>query len=1044
MKILRIISRSVTVALAAILMQIAAAETHSGNIHFASNPALSPDGETIYFSYDGDIFKVPAKGGLALRLVSIGGVETRPKPSPDGKWIAFASDIQGNNDIYVVSVEGGDVRRLTWHDANDIPASWTPDSKFIYFESTRASARSTTFKVSLEGGTPQRLYDGHFNTVVNLVENPVTGEVYFNESGESINFPTRKGYVGDHNPNIKCWHPANKEYSELTDWIGKDTWPMVDSKGNLYYVSDEFNGESNIVQYVKGGDPRQITTFNSSVHYPSISFDGSAIVFMKDYLIQLLNPVSGETFTPPISIAQTDVEVRHSLKEQKPTVAAISPDGKIMALAIRGLLFVSDPKCTWMERMITPADERVHEIVWAPDNLTIYFTRTEKGRRQLYKIGADGKSAEQLVYASNGDVKNLKLNHKGDKMVFIDGESKVMALATGSDITEQVAQAQFWSFHSYSISFSYDDRYMAFEAVNMFERDVYIYDFENKELENLTRSASSESEFVFSPDGKNAFLLANPTTSLFPRGGGDVKLYKLPLQKYETPFKSDEYDHLFSKPPKKDSSVIINYKDIFRRMVLAGEGAAFQGSQRGLYVFHGKGKSWLFWTTTYPATRKSQTYALDLTKPDEKPKEVKDLERVSFFSSKNELYALSRGDIVKIDITSLSTTKIKVSKDVEKTLNDEFRQMFYEVWALLDQNFYDPTHHGIDWKAIRDKYSAFLPYVVSRAQLRTLITDMLGELNSSHLGFTSRGAEESTRTRSYTLETGIVFNTTSPYVIDRILTDSPADKVDVELCQGDRLVAVNGVRVDEKSNRESCFSTVVNVEEITCRFEREGKEFDIKLHTTSSGEMKNLYYTEWEDICRERTHRLGNERIAYVHMRDMGDASLRTFLSDMHTYAVNKDALILDLRYNNGGNVHKEVIDFLRGQEHFRWSYRDFPKTSHPNVAPADKPIVVLVNERSLSDAEVTSNGIKTLGIAPIVGTETYRWIIFTSSVTLVDGSFTRMPAWGCYNLEDVDLESIGVAPDVYIRNTFKDRLNGDDPQLDKAIEMLNSQLEAR
>jgi tricorn protease len=177
------------------------------------------------------------------------------------------------------------------------------------------------------------------------------------------------------------------------------------------------------------------------------------------------------------------------------------------------------------------------------------------------------------------------------------------------------------------------------------------------------------------------------------------------------------------------------------------------------------------------------------------------------------------------------------------------------------------------------------------------------------------------------------------------------------------------------------------------------------------------------------------DRVGYIHMRAMGDEDLNSFLLKMHTEVFDKDALTLDLRYNNGGNVHKEVIDFLRGQAHFEWAYRDFPKTSHPNVAPADRPIVVLVNEHSLSDAEVTSNGIKTLGIAKLVGTETYRWIIFTSSVRLLDGSTCRMPAWGCYSILDgSDLENTGVKPDIYVRNTFKDRLEGKDPQLDAAI----------
>ena len=180
-------------------------------LHFPYNPSLSPDGKDIYFSYDGDIFKVSAQGGLAMRLVSMGANETSPKVSPCGKWVAFASNVQGNNDVYIVPVNGGEVKRLTWHEGSDVPNGWSADSKHVYFESNRANNR-TTYKVSVSGGTPVRLFENYFNTIVNVAENPATGELYFNESTESINFPTRKRYVGDHNPNIKSWNPSKKSY----------------------------------------------------------------------------------------------------------------------------------------------------------------------------------------------------------------------------------------------------------------------------------------------------------------------------------------------------------------------------------------------------------------------------------------------------------------------------------------------------------------------------------------------------------------------------------------------------------------------------------------------------------------------------------------------------------------------------------------------------------------------------------------------------------------------------------------------------------------
>ena len=1019
------------IALIVIALMAAASVSFADNIRFASHPSLSPDGKQIYFSYDGDIYSVPATGGQATAVITMPGVQDSPLVSPDGKWLAFSSDIQGNNDVYVVPVAGGQALQLTFHEAPDVPVSWSAKSDFIYFESTRGSARKTTYKVAVAGGTPQLMFDGYFNTIVNLVENPKTGEFLFNESMESISFPTRKRYVGDHNPNIKSWNPRSKAYTELTDYIGKDQWPMADKDGNIYYVSDELNKESNIVKYVKGGKPQQLTTFDKSVQYPSIAYGGSAIVFLKDYEIYVLEPASGRVSVPQISVASGNVEVRRSFAGQTPTNADVSPDGKKFALVIRGGLYISDTKCKYLQKLPTPSDERVSEVLWGNDSKTIYYTRTEKGWTNLYSIAADGSAGESPVFISQNDTKNIVRNHKGDKVAFTDGSRAVMMLDTATGAVTKVAEAEFWAYQGYTLSFSFDDNWLAFDAMHMFEPDIFVYNIKDGTLKNLTNSASVEESPVFSPDGKYMYMLANPTSSSFPRGARP-SLYKLPLRKYDTPFKSDVADDLFKDKkdePKKDSTVVIDFKDIHYRLARVER----EGSQSGPYVYSSKGKDYLLYRSMGSGT--PGTYSLEISDPEAKPKQIKDLTGGSFFSCKDALYCLGSGAIYKVDPGAGSATKTEVKKDVEVVLGDEFAQMFYEAWGALEQNYYDVNFHGADWPAVRDYYASLLPYVRTRANLRTLLADLLGELNSSHMGFTSNGAEERYETRTHTYGTGILFDNASPYTVAGILADSPADKYGIDVRKGDELVAVDGVRVFKGTNREKYFSGAVEKDEMKLRFSRGGKEFDVKVHTTSFSNLKTLAYKAWEDERADIVSRKTSDRIAYIHMRAMGAEDLDSFLLKMHTEAYDKDGLILDLRYNNGGNVHKEVIDFLRGQGHFEWSYRDFPRTTHPNVAPAGKPIVVLVNEHSLSDAEVTSNGIKTLGIAKLVGTETYRWIIFTSSVRLLDGSTVRMPAWGCYNVIDgKDLENTGVKPDIYVKNTFKDRLEGKDPQLDAAI----------
>jgi tricorn protease len=354
------------------------------SVIFASRPSLAPDGSAIYFSYVGDIFKVSSDGGLALRVVSMAGIESNPRVSPDGRYLAFSSNETGNNNVYVVPVKGGEIVQLTFHDAGDVPVSWSPDSKMIYFESNRYNTIST-YSVPVEGGTPKRLFANYFNTIANLVQNPVTGEFLFTESTESYRFATRKGYKGEHNSNIISWNSSKNEYREVTTNIGKDIWPLTDTKGNLYYVSDELNGQDNIVK-LEGNTKKWITKFDESVQYPAISADGSKIVYLKGYKITLSDTQSGKSVQPEIEVVENRTVNDASYKVETPQDAAVSPDGKKLAFAFRGLLFVSDVKGNFVQQINTPSNERIGEVVWGDDSKTLYYTRTNLGFLSLIHI----------------------------------------------------------------------------------------------------------------------------------------------------------------------------------------------------------------------------------------------------------------------------------------------------------------------------------------------------------------------------------------------------------------------------------------------------------------------------------------------------------------------------------------------------------------------------------------------------------------------------------------------------------------------------------
>ena len=850
----------------------------ASDLYFASVPALSPDAKTVYFSYDGDIFKVPVEGGLAVRVISMGANESNPKISPDGKYIAFSSNVQGNNNVYIVPVVGGEIRQLTWHTANDVPVSWSPDSKYIYFESNRYNPR-TTFRVSIDGGTPERLFDNYFNTVVQFVINPKTGDYLFNEASESFSSPHRKGYKGDNNPSIRQWNPSNKQYKELTEYEGKNMWPMVDAAGNIFYMSD-INGHYNLVK-LENGAPKMLTDFNESAYDPEISFNGEKVVFTKGYKINIYDIKTGTLFVPAIQVTDNAIEERTSFDGTAPDNAAISLDGKKIAFSKRGLLFVTGTDGEYVKQIPTPANERVMGVEWGADNKTIYYVRTDKGWYNIYKTAADMSSGEQPVYRTEANISAMEFSHKRDKIAVIDGNRDVVLINCADGKSEKISSGEFWSFQGYSISWSFDDKYITYNAMNLFERDIYIYSLADKKLINLTNSAVSETGPIFSPDGKYIFATSSRYAPSFPRGGGSSLLYKIALDKVTTPFKSEKYDNLFAaKPAKGDSTIVINIEDIHKRFTPVVDG----GMQNGHYVFKTKDKAYLLFFSTHEGTR--SLYSLELDRFDQaKPKAIKDVTRASFFSNGKDLYIIDNRGLAKLDPASATIKRIELKYRYDKAIKEEFEQIFYETWAQTEQNFYDVNFHKANWRERRDYYASFLPYLRTRNDLRTLINDMLGDLNSSHLGFSSNGPEDQTRYRVYAHETGILFDNENPYKVEKIIKDSPTDKSDMNIKPGDILLAVDGVVVNQKDNREKYFALPLQKEELTLKFKRGSSEFEVRTNSTFS--LSTLLYNEWEENCKDLVDKKGEGKIGYIHMKDMGVLFMKMNISKHKNNMIN-------------------------------------------------------------------------------------------------------------------------------------------------------------
>jgi len=699
-----------------------------------------------------------------------------------------------------------------------------------------------------------------------------------------------------------------------------------------------------------------------------------------------------------------------------------------------------------------------------PDGPGAHYKKSQNERSRQGNIindfGIVCQVIRQRITMDKANDRDIVFNKDLTKAVYISGRDELRLMDLKTMESKLLLKDEFWGFQNGEPGFSPDGEYVIYTAKRNFEDDIFIYHLKSGKITNLTGTGVSESNPVWSGDGKYIYFSTNRTKPSYPTGGGASHIYRFALDKTDVPFRTDEFDKLWKKdsPAKKDSTsgkknaatskkdstaskkdsiapIKINTDRIWERFEQISPGFGSQGSpyliQKGdkttvlYYSDHALGAGAL-WKTVISPWDPPKTEKIEGAGPG------------GIVKAGDKYYMLSGGVIYKLNVDGNKADKIDmVNFNFTRNLSAEFSQMFEETWANMQEDYYHEGLHGADWPAYKAYYRQFLPFLNNRNDLRILMSDMLGELNSSHQGFNSYGEEESGRLNYTTLEPGILYEDVAPYTVKRLVDRSAADHASIDIKPGDVLVRVNGEPVNTAMPRDFYFYRPAMEPEMVLTFKRQGADHDVKIHPAAYSSLNRNLYDEWVDGNRQKVNELSKDRIAYAQMKDMGGGELENFFMTMTRDLEGKDGLILDLRYNTGGNVHDEVLRFLEQRTYLQWKSRGGKLANQSNFAPSDKPIVLLVNEQSLSDAEMTSAGFKALKLGTIIGTETYRWIIFTSAKGLVDGSSYRLPGWGCYTLDGQDLESTGVKPDIYIKNTFLDRLAGRDPQLAKAVEVI-------
>ena len=1045
--------------------------------YFASNPALTPDGQTVIYSYDGDLWRASVAGGVSTRITSMQGNTTNPRVSPDGKWLAFSNSQFGNADVYVMPLQGGDIKRLTFHSANDMVDSWSWNNETIYFTSSRYS-RMSEYKISRNGGTPQRVFsDNMFDYTHNAFENPVTGELFFDDTWESANFANRIGYKGPFNPDIQSYNPATKKYTRYTNWIGKDMWATVDKKGNVYFTSDEANGQYNLYTF-ENGKKKQLTNFTTSIMHPFVSAAGDKVVFEKDFQLYAYDVAKKQAVKIPLQVYKNNTlgTLQGFNVKGKITAFNVSDDGNKLAFISRGKLFVSDTKGKFIKQLNTIPQETVKEVYWLADNKTLLYEQTFKGFENLFTQEAEGNGAEKQVTNMPKNSRSISFNRDKSKAVFLCGSDEVRMLDVKEMKTSAIVNDEIWGLQNSAPTFSPDNNYVMYTAYRNFEQDIFLYHLADKKIYDITNTGVSETGPVWSPDGKYIYFASDRTHPSYPRGPQEQKLYQLPLQKITEPYRSDMFDSLFNnKKPveekvdtstkekkkayekkekeRKEKTTLktsllpkpemkIDFEDMMDRVTQVGPDF---GMQSVVSVVAKEKKTYLYFISK-DQDGKPSLWKLTF-EPFEKVKteEVKNADGfdIDIEGYKDHYYILNSGTISKLDVDKNGLDKVDMDFPFTINMNDEFNQMFYEAWGDLEENYYNEKFNGMDWQAIRDRYAKYLPNLQTRNDFRVLMNNMMGELNTSHYGFATAGSDEKTFYKVTTAANGIVFSDSDPYKVDHVIKNSCADLSEQTIQKGDVLVSVDGIKVVPDQNREYYFMRSTDVpDEMTLGFLRGSIKYLVKIHPENFGEMSNQLYDEWVNDNKKRVDKLSNKQIGYVYMKDMTSPSLDKFEKDMVSDDVaRKKALILDLRYNTGGNVHDAVLQMLSQKPYLQWKYRDGKMSPQPNFAPASKPIILLINEQTLSDGEMTAAGFKQLKLGKVLGNETYHWIIFTSAKQLVDGSSVRLPSWGCFTLDGKNLEHTGVKPDILVKNTFEDRMQGNDPQIQAAVDEILREL---
>jgi len=1046
----------------------------------------------IVFTYLADIWTADEDGRNVKRITVHTARDVYPRFSPDGKWIAFSSDRNGNMDVFVVPGEGGNPKQLTFHSAADTVLGWTPDSKNVLFSTYLGDDfMPKLYTVSIDGGMPRGAGP---DMGISASYSPDGNKLAINRRGQVY---WRKYYHGAFQTDVTVMDVGAKKFTDLTDYDGMDSWPMWGRDGFIYFVSDrDGNGLTNVWRVLEsGGKADRVTSFTAGdVRFPAISADGKVIVFEHEFGIWKLDVVSRRAAPVKLDI---DAELQENLAEVRDFNSQadnfdLAPTSRRFGFSIHGEIFTA-PTEEGDVKQITESPARDQSPSYSPDGKAIAFISDRSGREELYIVASDG-AGEVLKIT---DLDALKFGFvwspNSKEIAFVSSDSKLRKFNLESRQTVELASAKYGNIGS--PQWSPDGKWIAYSKPDSTRTsDIYLVPAGGGEERKVTFDSYNDASPQFSPDGRKLYFAREEDGV----GGaqGSSQIYSIALEKEERD-PSDPEERTEQDPDQGPDStarraplqrnappreINIEWAGLKRRtrQITRMPFAVFN------YTITPDSRTIIFVTSEPSGGRPAPTPVIYSIGEDGRRLTrivasgapggdeggglgggfgggIANL-RVSrdghtlYFREGNSIYSVGLGGGAAGTAGPAAASggregvrrRLNFNAQVKIDKQAEWAEMFDDAWRTMKYRFYDPQMHGKSWDAARAKYQPLVQFVGDRQELLNIINEMIGELNASHTGAAPppRG-RESGETSVTTWNLGVELaadDAAGRYRVVHVFESGPADKDWVKVSKGDFLIAINGHPVKAGDNYHQHLNYKLNRKIDVTFNNKPGEEgsWKTRIEPITTQAYSQLCYDRWVQERREAVEKLSNGRIGYLHIQAMNQPSLRKFEKEIRENR-DKEALIIDERWNGGGNIEQQLLGILVQREYIIWQPRGTEPRGRP-FAGFFGPKVVLQNWRSASNAEMFPAGFRSLGLGKVIGTATMGAVIGTGSYSLIDGSTVRTPGVGVFLADPkrTNMENYGVKPDIFVENTPEDNLTGRDRQLETAVQELLKELGPR